>query len=462
MQKYIFILGSNWMLSLSEINHILQKEEYKGKIVDYSACSAIVEFKVGEINEKKIANLIFALGGTQKICKIVDFIEHRTFHEAFPQNIEGHPGIMIDARKHVEGILKDISYPIFGRIDKNAKYFVANSIYPIKFKSEYYKTLVNHFLHFTNKTWVKLLKEKGARSALYYRYPDENIKTGNLNPIYPHHFMKYELYTPNRKEIVYSLTEEGIYIGFSLNVSNSNEMKMIDEERPYINMKGSIAPKFAKILLSFANLQRPLGNRRILDPFCGTGTILLFAYIQGIQVFGADIEQKSISGTKNNLKWIQNQLEKPLKINFNNNLIKSDIEDIPSKFDGIKFDGIVTEPILLPYFKDLPKYDQINEIIQNQTIPTYRRAFISFKKVLKKNSRVCITSPSVITLDGGRIIVDLNEIVKGLGYRRIDVLNQETIAEKSDKELSLGTRRNLLFDASSKYFRRLFYIFESL
>ena len=76
-EKFGFILGKNWRLSIAELIQTFDQSFYNlnGKIVDYSACSAIVEFVDSKINEKKLANLQFKLGGTQKICKIIDFIE---------------------------------------------------------------------------------------------------------------------------------------------------------------------------------------------------------------------------------------------------------------------------------------------------------------------------------------------------------------------------------------------------
>ncbi len=464
MIKYIFIIGKNWLLSLSELNHFLKRDKFKGKITDYSACAAIIEFDKGELGGEEIANLIFALGGTLKICKVLDFIDLDSFYNAFPEKIDSsvHPGIMIDARRHVKGIIKDLVYPTFGGLNiyKGTKFFIANSIYPISFDSRYYKTLVSHFLPFLNKYWMEILSDKGIKNASYYNYPKENVESGNLNPIFPHHFFRYELYRPTRKEIVYTLTEDGMYIGYTINVTNSNEMKMMDEERPFKNPKGSIPPKFAKIMVNFLNLKRPYGTRRILDPFCGTGTILLFAYSQGIGVWGADTDKRSSQGTKNNLRWLQEFLEKPLKINLNKNVINAEINTLPEKFGKIKFDGAVTEPILLRYFTELPKYNEIDEIINNHVIPTYLQAFRVFNEMLKPGARVVITSPSVLTLDGGRIRVNLNKIADNFNFQKISVLDKADIIEKSGRKLALSSKKNVIFDSGTKYFRREFYIFE--
>lgn len=459
--KYFFILGKNWHLSLAEINHMLQKVDFKGKIIDYSACSAIVQFEKEELKETQIGQLQFMLGGTQKIGKVVEFIEYQTFMEAFPEEIssEVHPGVMIDARKRVTGFMEDSGYPIFGKIEKDGNYFVANSIYPIEFRSNYYKTLIKHFLHYVNKFWMDYLKRHGAKKAIYFRYPEENVNSGNLNPIFPHHFFQYELYLPTKKEITYCLTNEGLYIGYVLNVTNANEQKMIDEERPFIDQKSAIPPKFAKIMVSLLNLKQPLNGMRILDPFCGSGTILLFAYSLGIQVYGSDIDTKKVAGTKKNLKWIQKFLEKPTPINLEKNIIQSNINELSKNFNDIKFHGIVSEPILLPFYNELPAFNDLEKHIKNEVLPTYQTALNEFKKILKNNSRVCLTSASIETLDGGTIRIDLNNLAEDLGYKIIPILDTRIIKEKKQENLRLKTRRNISFDGHTKFMKREFYLF---
>ncbi len=45
MIRFLFVLGSNWRLSLAEIDNVLKNApQFKGRITDYSANIAIVEF----------------------------------------------------------------------------------------------------------------------------------------------------------------------------------------------------------------------------------------------------------------------------------------------------------------------------------------------------------------------------------------------------------------------------------
>jgi len=461
MEKYIFVLGKNWKLCLGELIHILNMNDFKGKIIDYSACVAIIEFEKEMLKAKQIADLQYILGGTLKIGKVIDFLDQKTFIKAFPYKIEdiSKYGVMNDARKQVENLIKDSVYPIFGKL-KNEKYFIANSIYPIQYKDPYYKVLIKHFLPFLNENWVKILKEKGARSVIYFKYPEKYMEEGTLNPIFPHHFFKYELYKPNRKEILYATTEEGIYLGYTLNATNPNMVKMVDEERPYKKFEASIPPKFVKIMINLLNLKRPYNTMKVLDPFVGSGTILLFAYSMGIQVYGADSNIECVEGTKKNLNWIKKYLIKPLKIDFNKNVINAKIEELSEKFANIKFHGIVTEPILTPVLKEIPKYEKINKIVQEQVIPTYDQAFKEFKKVLKEGSRISITAPVIETLDGGKISINLNEIALKYGLKSVKIIDKNKITEKSDINLKISGKERVITDRSSIYLHRQFFIFQ--
>ena len=71
------------------------------------------------------------------------------------------------------------------KINKESIFFTI-SIYPNLFDDLYYKDIIiKHFLPFLNKKIVKILKEKGANKALYFKYPQKMIDSGNLNPIFP-------------------------------------------------------------------------------------------------------------------------------------------------------------------------------------------------------------------------------------------------------------------------------------
>ena len=91
------------------------------------------------------------------------------------------------------------------------------------------------------------------------------------------------LYEPGRAEILFCQTEEGMYIGKTQTVTDANFQKKLDEERPHKDFRQTIPPKFGKALISFLGINPPIYQKKILDPFCGTGTILMFAYMEQMQ-----------------------------------------------------------------------------------------------------------------------------------------------------------------------------------
>ncbi|MCK4281279.1 MAG: hypothetical protein KAX10_04120, partial [Candidatus Lokiarchaeota archaeon] len=76
MKRFLLVLGSNWHLSLAEIDLIIRNPPFKGRIIDYSANIAIVEIEEG-LNPKTYVNnlelLQFYFGGILKIAEILDF-----------------------------------------------------------------------------------------------------------------------------------------------------------------------------------------------------------------------------------------------------------------------------------------------------------------------------------------------------------------------------------------------------
>ena len=212
MNNFLFVLGSNFRLSLAELDNVLQYSQFKGRIKDYSANIAVVEFDSLHLEEFYINKLIevqFLLGGCQKIAQIYDFIHINDIFNAFPLMIEKYK-IVEKSRTKISLILDKVLDQIFPNI-KNQSIFFAVSIYPNLYDDEYYsKVLVRHFLPFLNKEIMISLKKKGAKKSLYYKYPEKNIESGKLNPIFPHILIKYKLFSEERAEIIFGFTEEGL------------------------------------------------------------------------------------------------------------------------------------------------------------------------------------------------------------------------------------------------------------
>lgn len=120
------------------------------------------------------------------------------------------------------------------------------------------------------------------------------------------------------------------------------ELSARDYGRPRRDVRsGMLPPKLAAIMINLA--EAPEGGV-ILDPFCGSGTILMEAMLMGYKnLIGSDISEKAIADTKKNLQWI----EKELRItNYELRTIVCDARNLDKKLSPHSVDAVVTEPFL--------------------------------------------------------------------------------------------------------------------
>jgi len=464
MNRFIFVLGSNWQLSIAELDNFLKNSQFKGRITDYSANIAIVEFEDLHKNKYYINDLMelqYLLGGCQKIAEIYDFVDIQTLFSAFPQKVEKFK-LIETKRREILKVISNSLPKIFPHI-KNESIFFAVSIYPNLYDDIYYsEVVVKHFLPFLNKEIMKLISENGAKKSLYYKYPEENINSGNLNPIFPHHVIKYGLFNKDRAEIIFGITEEGFYIARTFTCDDPNFKKKTDEERPFKEFKSAISPKLALIMLNFLNLFEEREKKKILDPFVGNGTILLFALIEDFQIYGSDIDDVKVKNTLRNLSWLLDELEEPIPYMLNENIRQADINNLSSIFDKEQFDGITTEPDLGPFYKDRPYYIEIKKLIDSKLKQKFEATFREAYKVLKPKARISIVAPIFSTLDGGDITLNMDELARKHNFKPIPLLDLNRIANKSNQKLQFQRKHvKAMIDAKKgQIVKRKIYVFE--
>ena len=142
-----------------------------------------------------------------------------------------------------------------------------------------------------------------------------------------------DLENPDKVVKVYN-TVEGIVIGEVVEDINRGLFKERSNEKRPFSSPISMDPILARVLV---NLSEVSAGESVLDPFCGTGGILIEAGLCGILPKGLDIQEKMVSGTQKNLE------------NYgilNHDIKQGDISEVDDIFDG--YDVIITD---LPYGK---------------------------------------------------------------------------------------------------------------
>jgi tRNA G10 N-methylase Trm11 len=82
--------------------------------------------------------------------------------------------------------------------------------------------------------------------------------------------------------------------------SDYEDIERRDMEKPVRRSSLAISPRLAKIMINLSEIKE---GGKLLDPFCGIGTILQEALLQNLKVVGVDLDGKAIEGAKENMEW---------------------------------------------------------------------------------------------------------------------------------------------------------------
>ena len=201
------------------------------------------------------------------------------------------------------------------------------------------------------------------------------------------------------------------WLGKTCAVQEFEDYSLRDYGRPRRDLKsGMMPPKLAKIMINLA--QAPAGAT-ILDPFCGSGTVIQEGLLLGHEMIGSDNSDKAISDTKSNLEWLR--VNSRLEV-INAKIYKTDVRQI-AKTVG-KVDAIVTEPYLGPALRGKEKIHEIKRIIEELS-ELYETAFSEFRKILNYNGRVVIIFPA-FRVGSETLELPILEKIKKLGFTQVN------------------------------------------
>ncbi len=209
-----------------------------------------------------------------------------------------------------------------------------------------------------------------------------------------------------------------------------------DRAKPYRDIKrGMLPPKLARMLVNMAT--RGVSDLTLLDPFCGTGTVLSEALLAGAShVYGSDTNAEAVKGAQQNLAWLTTLYQLP------SDGYQCEVVDV-ARVDTFvpQVDCIVTEPYMGPLIEErhVPPLAKLQDIARGLD-KLYRGAFRTFAKILPPGGRVVMTIPSFAAY--GRILETIHiDTLESLGYNYISsvayskpgaiVIRNITILEKS-------------------------------
>ncbi len=329
--KYFFILGNNTAISLAELFALLPDIK-KGELIRKN----VFIFKT----EKNLdfAKLMARLGGTVKIGKID-----------------------IETKNDLTRLTKTIL-----KLSKTG-----NNKYHFGF-SDYTVNKLN--LKFLGMSVKKNLKNKGI-SCRWVASREKELSSV---------MVKQNKLITNGQEFCLFSQKNKILIGETKAVQDFKAFSLRDYGRPARDdFSGMLPPKLARIMINIAQIEK---NATILDPFCGSGTVLTEALLMGYNnLIGSDISTKALNDTRKNISWLQ----KKFALHKANITIKNiDVTKISQNIKPGSVDVVVTEPYL---GEQRGKINITNTI--NKLEILYTKALQELKVCLKPNGKIIMVWP---------------------------------------------------------------------
>ena len=343
MGLYAFELGRIKNLSLAELNSVLGEENFVEKVWEFAIFNLGSESKKGKAGAKSTPpsfdseSLQNRLGGTIKIAEIVETLDKNAKESEIRTSIEN---LLTDNLKDSSGKIPFAISAI--NIQGNSKFFLKDFL-------NYSKKILKSFglnCRFVNKPWMNPSPAQVYKSKAISKGVDITVIRG-----------------------------QSLYIAKSVAIQNIDAYSARDFEKPFRDARmGMLPPKLAQMMINFADGASDNNSAKfVFDPFCGSGTILLEAILQGKQAIGSDIDTRAVEGTKKNIEWLKENFKNTLKIAhgdkadsitaevFQRDIAKITAKDLPKEVDAIVTEGYLGLPAsrIIPSEERAKRFDEI-------------------------------------------------------------------------------------------------------
>jgi len=183
----------------------------------------------------------------------------------------------------------------------------------------------------------------------------------------------------NPKNVLRVYAGKNLHIGIELYDFSNQSFELRRAKNLPISYPITMHPRLARFMVNLARVKR---GAKILDPFCGTGSILIEAGLIGMSIYGSDIDERMIEASRINLG----------KFGLTAELTLRDVGEI----DG-NYDAIITDP----------PYGRSSSSMGEDIYQLYDRAFKKFSEI---TSKVVIALPDKKSIEIGERYFELGGI----------------------------------------------------
>lgn len=188
-----------------------------------------------------------------------------------------------------------------------------------------------------------------------------------------------------------------------------------DYDRPKMDSKsGMLPPKLARLMI---NLTGVSPDQTLLDPFCGSGTVLMEAIDLGLtDVVGTDLSPKAIEHSKQNTGWVI----KSKKSKAEPKLAVVDVATLSEQIPPHSIDAIATEPYMgKPQTGKTTRAELVTAARELRVL--YENAFREFARIVKPGGAVVFVIPE-FSIQNETITIDCLAEIKKAGFVPVPLL----------------------------------------
>ncbi len=179
-----------------------------------------------------------------------------------------------------------------------------------------------------------------------------------------------------------------------------------------------LPPKLARTMLNLAGVDH---TSAVLDPFCGSGTVLMEAALLGAKtIIGSDLSSKAVHDSQINTEWIQK------KEHFHAN-VRIFISDVRHLSDHLQ-DELITSVITEPYLGTPLRGGEAQDALEKQSLilrALYKDALRALHNILTPGGIIVMVFPE-FTHSGNRISSIEEHDFPSLGFSIEALLPEKT------------------------------------
>jgi tRNA (guanine10-N2)-dimethyltransferase len=201
------------------------------------------------------------------------------------------------------------------------------------------------------------------------------------------------------------LTDNKLVFGLKLaDVPPKSFMERRPKKKPFFH-PSAMPPKLARCMV---NLAKPKAGDLILDPFCGTGSILIEAALIGCRILGMDIQKRMARGSLKNFKHFGIEPE---------GVIVGDAKNPPVQ----EVDCVVADP----------PYGRSATTLKRTTKQIIEECLTAIHDGLDKGRRICMAAPKTIRISQIGTMLGYKHIESHLVYVHRSLTREITVFEKT-------------------------------